>query len=136
MTHIILDVKQNLDMDGWEDDNGTVHYDDTIVTPFGQLGKLVTADDGGELLLTHADEVILVRHGFPTQWSGSAAGVSIDTTFAGIQVMTVKATNGEVRYQLDPRPVRWSDRDDDIPFYVATRIYSEFTLVDRDAVTS
>lgn len=129
MNQIILEVKQNLDVDGWEDANGTVHYDDTIATPFGQLGQLHIANDGDDVMILQADETILVRHGFPTHWSSGIKGVSIDTTFAGVQVMTLKARNGEVRYQLDPRPVRWSDKDEDIPFYLAKRIHSSFTLV-------
>lgn len=127
MNTIVLEVKQDLDTDGWQDEAGTIHYDDRIVTPFGQLGTLkteTTAD--GSHLIVDAPSVVLIRHGFPTQWSMNAKGVSIDTTFAGTQVMTLKAVNGEVRYQLDPRNVRWSDGDEDIPFYVALRIFSDY----------
>lgn len=125
---IVLEVKQDLDHDGWQDENGTVHYDDRIQTPFGQLGTLKTdTDENNSHVIVDAPDVVLIRHGFPTQWSMSAKGVSIDTTFAGVQVMTLKAVNGEVRYQLDPRNVRWSDGDEDIPFYVAQRIYADYT---------
>lgn len=125
---IILEVFQDLDTDGWQDEEGTIHYDDRIVTPFGELGVLkTTLDDDDTHTIVDAPEVVLIRHGFPTHWSSSTRGVSIDTTFAGVQIMTLRADNGEVRYQLDPRPVRWSDGDDAIPFYVAQRIYSDYT---------
>lgn len=124
---IILQVFQDLDHDGWQDSEGTIHYDDRIVTPFGELGVLkTTLTEADSHVIVDAPEVVLIRHGFPTQWSASTAGVSIDTTFAGVQIMTLRADNGEVRYQLDPRPVRWSDSDDNIPFYLAQRIHSDY----------
>jgi hypothetical protein len=133
VTPIILDVRQDLDNDGWEDAEGTVHYDSTVATPFGLLGELRTLDAGESGIdIIQADEVILVRHGFPTAWSKNVQGVSIDTTFTGIQIMTVKASNGEVRYQLDPRPVEWSDKpDEEIPFYVGIRIGTNWTVGKR-----
>lgn len=126
MTPIILEVKQDLENDGWEDEDGTVHYDDKIVTPFGQLGSLNTVVEDDVITIIDAPEVILVRHGFPTQWSQDVSGVSMDTTPFGVQVMVVSASNGEVRYQLDPRPVRWSDKDENIPFYLAQLIHSDY----------
>lgn len=124
---IVLEVFQNLDHDGWQDEEGTIHYDDRIVTPFGELGVLkTTLGEQGSHTIVDAPDIVLIRHGFPTHWSASTKGVSIDTTFAGVQIMTLRADNGEVRYQLDPRPVRWSDGDDAIPFYLAQRIYSDF----------
>ena len=125
MQQIVLEVRQDLDHDGWQDEDGTVHYDDRIVTPFGPLGVLKTTTQDGEITIREAPDVILVRHGFPTQWSSDVRGVAIDTTFAGVQVMTVKGRNGEVRYQLDPRPVRWSDGTDEIPFYVGLLVHSQ-----------
>lgn len=124
---IILEVKQDLDRDGWQDESGTVHYDDKIVTPYGELGTLRTETEGDSVIIIDAPEVVLVRHGFPTQWSQSVQGVSVDTTFTGVQIMRLQAANGEVRYQLDPRNVRWSDGDDNIPFYLGQRIYAEYT---------
>jgi len=125
---IVLQVFQDLDNDGWQDDDGTIYYDDRIVTPYGELGTLkTTASDDDLHQIVDAPDVILIRHGFPTQWSASTKGVSIDTTFAGAQIMTLKADNGYVCYQLDPRPVRWSDGEEDIPFYLAQLIKSNFS---------
>lgn len=123
---IVLEVRQDLDRDGWEDEGGTVHYDSHVATPFGLVGNLETVKAGRDVVITAAPAVILVRHGFPTHWSSGVTGVSIDQTFAGVEVMTVRGRNGEVRYQLDPRPVRWSDREDPIPFFVAQLIHSEW----------
>lgn len=131
MTQIILEVKQDLENDGWEDEDGTVHYDDKVVTPFGQLGTLNTIVEDDVITIIDAPEVILVRHGFPTQWSQDVGGVSMDTTPFGVQVMVVSASNGEVRYQLDPRPVRWSDGDEDIPYYLAQLIHSNYEKTDK-----
>lgn len=127
-TEIVLEVRQNLGVDGWQDEDGTEHYDRRVITPFGELGELRTDPQAEDVVITEADGVILVRHGFPTQWSRNVRGVSIDTTFSGVQIMTVKAANGEVRYQLDPRPVRWSDGDSHIPFYLGLRIHSDIKV--------
>ena len=132
MTTIVLEVQQDLENDGWQDEDGTIHYDDRVLTPFGQLGTLKTdTSDDDQHVIVDAPEVVLIRHGFPTHWSMSVKGVSVDTTFAGTQVMTLRAKNGEVRYQLDPRPVRWSDGDEEIPFYLAQRIYSNYKKIDE-----
>lgn len=132
MNPIILEVRQDLEHDGWQDEDGTIHYDDRVLTPFGQLGvlKTITGEDDSHTIID-APEVVLIRHGFPTQWSMSVKGVSVDTTFAGTQVMTLQADNGVVRYQLDPRPVRWSDGDDEIPFYLAQRIFSNYRAPEK-----
>ena len=125
MNPIVLEVHQDLENDGWQDEDGAVHYDDRIVTPFGVLGMLKTTNIDDELVIVDAPPVILVRHGFPTAWSANTVGVSIESTPFGSNVMSVRASNGTVRYQLDPRPVRWSDRDEEIPFHIAQLIDSD-----------
>lgn len=128
MNPIVLEVQQDLDRDGWQDEEGTVHYDDRIVTPFGDLGMLKTTNADGELVIVDAPPVILVRHGFPTAWSASTVGVSMHSTPFGVNVMTIQAVNGTVRYQLIPAPVRWSDKDEEIPFHVAQLISSDVVV--------
>lgn len=119
MNPIVLEVHQDLENDGWQDEEGTIHYDDRIVTPFGAVGMLKTEYAEEDIVIVEAPQVILVRHGFPTAWSRDTEGVSMETTPFGASVMTITALNGTAKYQLDPRPVRWSDEDEDIPFYVA-----------------
>lgn len=128
MNPIVLEVEQDLDNDGWQDEEGTVHYDDRIVTPFGVLGSLQTTIKDDDLVIVDAPPVILVRHGFPTAWSMCTAGVSMETTPFGATVMSVLARNGQVRYQLDPRPVKWSDREEEIPFYVAQLVSADMWI--------
>lgn len=124
---IVLAVRQDLDVDGWEDNTGSVWYDANVSTPFGMLGNLVVERSAGTVTIVATPAVILVRHGFPDAWGAEFVdGVSIGTNFAGVEVMVVDAANGRVSYQLDARPVRWSDRDDPIPFYVAHRIVSNW----------
>lgn len=130
MNPIVLEVHQDLDRDGWQDEDGTIHYDDRIVTPFGVVGMLKTDTVDGELVIVDAPPVILVRHGFPTAWSKDTVGVSMDRTSFGATVMTVIGVNGTVKYQIDTRPVRWSDKDENIPFYVAQLIDSDVVIDD------
>ena len=125
MNPIVLQVYQDLEHDGWQDEDGTIHYDDRIVTPMGLLGSLKTTTLDEELVIVDAPPIILVRHGFPTSWSSGTVGVSMDVTPYGHTVMKVEASNGTVKYALDPRPVKWSDRDEEIPFYLGHLISSD-----------
>lgn len=126
---IVLQVHQDLDVDGWEDENGTVHYDDNIYTPFGVLGNLDVKLP--ELVIRDSSKVILVRHGFPDAWApDTTEGVTMRETPYGDTLMTVNASNGTVVYQIDQRPVRWSDGDEIIPFAVARLIESDWESVE------
>jgi hypothetical protein len=107
---IILEVKQDLDHDGYEDEDGTVHYDDRIITPWGELGVLKVHLDGEEVVIDRAPYVILVSKRPPEEWVRDADGTTFSENFYGSRQMTVKGRNGEVRYQLIDRPVEWSDQ--------------------------
>ncbi|ATN94016.1 hypothetical protein J4U01_gp053 [Mycobacterium phage Kumao] len=112
---IILKVEQDLDHDGYQDENGTEHYDDRVVTPFGELENLeVEIQDDGQPFVKHAPRVCLVRRGFPDEWAPRArVGVTVRETPFGAKVMRLEAKNCIVSYHLHPNPLQWSDRNHD-----------------------
>lgn len=109
-TPIILEVKQDLDRDGWEDEEGTVHYDDRVVTPWGELGELKTRVDGDDLVIDRASYVILVSKADPQEWKDVPPGASVERSAYGSSTLSVEARNGKVRYQVIDRDVEWSDQ--------------------------
>lgn len=108
---IVLEVKQDLDNDGWEDDNGTVHYDDTIQSPWGPVEQLETTfNEGGELVITNAPRVILVSNKPIDEWPQQSDGVTVVKNEAfGLKLLKVEAVNGNVVYQYIPGLLAWSD---------------------------
>ncbi|MBB5167158.1 hypothetical protein [Mycobacterium sp. AZCC_0083] len=103
---------------GWEDEHGTSYYNDRVrVGGYGDLGKLQVdfvekygRDDrvvGEYPIILRADPVVLIRRGFPDDWTTSTAGVSIELNPFGFQVFDLQAGNGMVRYRLVEDELYW-----------------------------
>jgi hypothetical protein len=110
---IILKLEDNYPKDGWEDAEGTTHFNTEFTTPFGPLGNFRAKLDGDEVVILQADEVALFSRKPVKEWpEQQQIGASESINGFGWRIFELKARNGIVRYLLYADEVRFSDEDE------------------------
>ncbi|QSM01114.1 hypothetical protein SEA_NANOSMITE_69 [Mycobacterium phage Nanosmite] len=106
----ILKITGPYGPEGFQGDDGVERYNDEIDTPYGVLGNLYVHNEDGKVFITQADDVILVRRGFPDDWQESAlVGAAMLDNPLGFTLFRMKAENGYVIYRLMDDYLRWAD---------------------------
>lgn len=130
MEKVILQVLQDLDCDGWQDDDGVIHYDDSVRTKFGNLGNLRVEKSDDTWVIKETPGVALFSDGFIK--SLVAGYVDDCTTLSmsplGTNTVLIRASNGVARYQLHVAELEWSDRPDEpVNCQLATLTHQDWT---------
>lgn len=103
-----LEVMGGYGKDGWQHpETGQEFFNDRIKTRYGQLGKLKSEFENGFPVIVQADEVVLIRRGFPRHWEMSTTGVTVERSPFGFQLFELIGKNGMVRYQLLEDELQW-----------------------------
>ena len=127
----VLDVVGPYGKDGWQDEDGQEFFNDRVSTPHGILGKLKSHLDGEELVIDQADQIVLIRKGFPEDWTGITIGASLEASPFGFFLFELVGRNGMVRYRILPDDLVWGTQGKDMPdlpsFNLATLTYSKWT---------
>lgn len=128
MTKTRLEVFGRHGPDGWQNpETGEEFFNDRVFTPHGLLGKLLVdfeepcgdgcncqdpdyneGMDHAEAVIVQADEVVLIRRGFPDSWTAPTTGASVELNPFGFYVFEVQARNGMVRYRLLDDELEWN----------------------------
>lgn len=104
----VLEVVGPYGKDGWEDpETGENFFNDRVFTPHGLLGKIKSHIDGEDLVIDQADQVVLIRKGFPEEWTAPTIGASLEQSPFGFFLFELKARNGMVRYVLLNDELSW-----------------------------
>lgn len=123
---------------GWEDEHGTSFFNDRVrAGGYGMLGKLQVE---WEPTIVRADELVIMRRGFPDEWTAPTDGVSIEQNPFGFYVFELQASNGIVRYRLIDDELSWKigtfedeQQDDEnariAKFQLGLLTYSDWTPV-------
>lgn len=126
---------------GWQNpDTAQEFFNDRVSTPYGRLGKLVSEFEFSFPVIVQADEVVLIRRGFPRDWEMSTTGVSIERSPFGFDTFELVAKNGMVRYQLIDSDLEWKNpplpeageahaNEKLAKFQLGRRFYSKWTPV-------
>lgn len=104
---IILEEIGPYPVGGFEDEDGVEHFNDRVRTPYGLLGNLLVDFDGEVPVIVRADPVVLIRRGFPDEWTAPTTGVTIEQNPLGFKLFQLDARNGMVRYRLDDSELIW-----------------------------
>lgn len=108
MTTTYLEVIGAYGDKGWQDpDTAQEFFNDRTITEHGPLGKLVSEFEDGFPIIVQADDVVLIRRGFPRDWQLSITGVTVELNPLGFQVFELIGKNGMVRYRLLEDVVEW-----------------------------
>lgn len=96
---------------GSEDADGVQYYNDIVMAgEHGILGKLqvehLTSDFA---TILRADDLVLIKRGFPDAWTDSPAGASIHQSPFGFFEFDLQADNGSVRYRLLDDELTWKE---------------------------
>lgn len=95
---------------GWQDpDSGIEYFNDRVTTEYGQLGKLKVDFERDFPVIIQADEVVLIRRGFPRAWDIPITGASVEWNPFGFQVFELVGKNGMVRYRLIDDQLEWKN---------------------------
>jgi hypothetical protein len=129
---ILLELIEKYGADGWQDDEGAVHYDHEFTTPFGKLGSVVVEKCGGEWVINRADDVVLFGRGLVK--SLLKGSVKDECTHAvindwGFIKVYVQAKNGFVIYQVHEDELSWSDTGKVAECYLATKVDGEWSCL-------
>lgn len=110
---VVLECKQELGVDGWQDEDGVEHYDSRVLTPYGELGNLkIARDENGAATIEDAPGVILISEKLISEGGDDIATVWT-SPLGAFRTVSVVGVNGSVRYQLVEKRVEWSDRPED-----------------------
>lgn len=120
---ITLDIIGPYGDHGYQDEMGTEYFNDKVVSPFGEVGKL-KVEDG---FITQSDPVILVAYPFrDADWT------EYSTTPFGSVVLQVHGFNGRVEYLIYDDEVQWRDKPGEVGKYrLATLIVKEWNAEDN-----
>jgi hypothetical protein len=95
---------------GWQDpETGVEYFNDRVVCTHGVLGKLKVEFEDGFPIIMQADELVLIRRGFPHKWTTSTAGAAICESPFGYTIFRLTGKNGRVEYQLLDDELAWKD---------------------------
>ena len=105
---------------GWQDEDGTEHYNSVAVGPFGAVRNLKIAGEGEDRLILQAPASTLIGIKF------AAESDEVYTDAFGTTWLDVIAKNGHVRYQLLEEAV-WEDTGQSSQCYLAVLAFSDWT---------
>ncbi|QNJ56875.1 hypothetical protein SEA_REINDEER_65 [Mycobacterium phage Reindeer] len=115
MATAILKIRGPYGPDGTQGEDGVERYNDEVATPYGLLGDLRVHDEDGKRYITKADDVVLIRRGFPDEWTpGSLQGAAMSTNVLGFTMFRLEVENGFVTYHVLDDDLRWEDDFDGV----------------------
>lgn len=126
---ILLKLIEKYGPDGWQDEEGVIHYDKDFDTPFGILGNLWVKKEDEQWVIKKAPGVVLFSKGFIQSlirgYQDECTELSLSAI--GANTVKVKASNGWVRYQLHNDELRFSDQPDtEVGCFLATLTHEEW----------
>jgi hypothetical protein len=107
----VLTVTGRFEDKGWGNPiSGIEYFNNHVSTPFGLLGKLQVEFEDGYPVILRADEVVLIRRGFPHEWTTPTTGVSVEDNPFGFKLFDLVGKNGMVRYRLIDDELEWAEQ--------------------------
>lgn len=125
---ITLELIQKYGPDGWQDEDGVIHYDDQFRTPWGPLGEVITEKTDAGWIIKKAGDVVLFGKGFvKSVLNGPVEDecTAFINDFGFIKVAIV-ASNGFAVYQVHEDELQWSDIGKVAECYLATLTDSDW----------
>lgn len=96
---------------GWQDADGIEHFNDRVACDYGLLGKLKVEFEDGFPIIVQADELVLIRRGFPHAWTTSTVGAQICENPFGFARFRLTGKNGRVEYRLIEDELAWKPQE-------------------------
>lgn len=107
---IMLEIVGPYGPDGIQTEDAVEHFNDVVMSPYGEVGSLKAHVEDGEVVIDQADEVVLISSKPIEQWSeDKRLGAAIVDSPFGYKLFRLKARNGSVTYSLQEGEVRWVD---------------------------
>lgn len=119
---ITLEVVGPYPPEGWQDEEGVIFYNKTVMSPFGEV-KNLKIEDG---IIKETPEVALIS--LPAVEKQESATISVSPL--GAKTVRFRADNGEVEYLIQNDDVFWSDQSVQIPHSLATLVFKDWAEVE------
>jgi hypothetical protein len=124
---IFLEITGPYPKEGFEDKDGTEHFNDIVSSPFGEVGNIKTHFEDGELVIDQASDVALFSSKPVEQWV-NRDGVTAYRNPLGFRVIEIEGRNGVIGYLLQEEKVEWADKPgEDTGQLIGTLLISRWT---------